>query len=121
MIFQNEITELYDLWSRISYSKLLIVNQRNNKFQLEFVLNTGDPSSQLFFNELQDLTIHKHPAGSISWAGHWSIDGFNSQYKKFKIDFIDTLINEKLKDNEEKLGLYVSGLKQCIKRKISTF
>ena len=118
MIRQSDITELYRLWSRLSYSRLIAVNQLNKKFQIEFVLNTEDGAAKIFLSELQEITIKKHPAGSLAWAGHWSVEGLNSQYKRYKIDFIDSSINEKIEDNEEKLGLYVEELKRCLKRKL---
>jgi len=116
MIEQNEITELYQLWSRLPFSRLLVVNQLNEKFKIEFILNTEDPYSPIFLSELQNLTIKKHPAGSVSWIGYWSMETLNSQYKRYKIDFIDSTIQDEI--DQEKLGLYVKALKECIRRKL---
>ena len=112
MIPQADITELFQLWSKLSYSRLLFVDQTNNRFKIEFLLNTEDTASNLFLAEIQQLTIKKHPAGSVAWSGHWQ----NSQYKRYKIDFIDVSIKEEI--DEEKLGLYVKTIKECLKRKV---
>jgi len=119
IVAQNEITELYQLWFRLSFTQLLAVNQLHDRFQIEFVLNTEDSMSNLFLSEIQNLTIKKHPAGSVIWTGYWSVGGLNSQYKRYKIDFIDISINEKI--DEEKLKLYVTELKECLKRKLPTY
>lgn len=118
MITQNEITEVYRLWSRLSFSRLLVVNQLNSRFQIEFVLNTEEPISKFFLSEIQDLTIKKHPAGSVSWVGYWSVESLNSQYKRYRLDFIDATIQEEI--DQEKLGLYVHELKACLRRKLPT-
>jgi len=117
MIPQSKITDIYSIWNRLSFTKLLLVNQLNDRFQIEFVLNTEDPISNLFLGEIQDLTIKKHPAGSVAFTGYWSVEGLNSQYKRFKIDFIDITIKEKI--DEEKLNFYVHELTECLKRKLS--
>ena len=127
MIPQSKITELFDLWSRLPFSKLLSVDQLRNRFQIEFVVNTDNPQSNPFLARLQKITIDKHPTGSVSWIGYYSIenfgresgvylgDGFSSQLKKYKIDFIDSSLKDEI--DPEKLDLYVKKLEECLKSK----
>jgi hypothetical protein len=117
MIPQSEITELYRLWSRLSFTRLLFVSQLNDRFQIEFVLNTENPISKVFLAAVQDMTIKKHPTGSVSWVGYWSQGvGLNSQYKRYRVDFIDSTIKEEI--DQEKLGMYVQAFKECLKRQL---
>lgn len=121
MIVQQQITDLFKLWSKLYFSRLLLVDQKNEKFVVEFVLNTEDPISKFFLNEIQLLTIKKHPIGSVAWVGYWGTGlaaGLNSQYKRFKIDFIDSSVKDQI--DEAKLGLYVEAIKELIRRKLQT-
>lgn len=129
MIQQSKITDLFNLWGRLPFSKLLVINQLHDRFQIEFVINSDNPKSNPFLASLQKITIDKHPTGSVSWTGYYQIedfgkesgvwlgDGFSSQLKKYKIDFIDSSMADKIE--QEKLDLYVQNLEKCLRGEIS--
>ncbi len=109
MLSQIEVYELFSLWSKISYSKLLNINQISG-FKIEFIIDENI-LAKLFLKNIQEITIKKHPSGSVAFIEYWGHAGtINSQYRKYRIEFIDSNIKEE-KFDEDKLKLYFKNLK----------
>ena len=118
MIIQRQLTEIFSLWNKLSYSKLLSIVQ-NSEFQIEFAIDEALPAARLFLSEIRNLTVNKHPSGSISFISYWSPDkALMTQYKRYRINFIDSLIKETIDEN--KLMLYVEKIRELVKGKVST-
>jgi len=109
MLSQIEVYELFSLWSKISYSKLLNVDQISG-FKIEFIIDENILAKS-FLKNIQKITIKKHPSGSVAFIEYWGQSGaINSQYRKYRIEFIDSSIKEEKLD-EDKLRLYFENLK----------
>ncbi len=113
MIQLTELNQLFDVWSRVSYSRVLNVDQRDG-FILEFVVDSTASGSALL-EGVRNLTTQKHPAGNISFVSYYQS---NSQYRIYRIEFIDPTM-DKPDDYLERLHLYVESLKEIIKQTAS--
>ena len=111
MITHNEISELFRNWSKLSYTKILQVFNYETKFELEFVLDVGDPDHARFLKNLTELTVKKHPSGSVSWIGY---KNESSQYKVYRLEFLaENRSNEVIDRN--KIEVYLGNLNQLLK------
>jgi len=84
---------------------------------MEFIVRIDAQESSKLLNELNKITVEKHPSGTLSFVGFGTAQHFNSQYKRYRIDFIDASIKETI--DQEKLGLYVQSLEEIIRGFVS--
>ena len=124
MIQNNEIEELYRLWGRLPYSALNLIDQRNSKFVIEFSV-IPNLVTALFLDQLKEITIKKHPSGSVSYIGHASLPEkigiqsakfLTSNIKKYRLDF-----SESERIDEEKLKMFLESLKIKLKESLNEF
>ena len=113
MLNQQTLNKIFGLWSRLPFSQLVSIDQTQGKLRIEFILRIDARESAKLLQELTRITVNKHPAGSLSWVGFGTQERMNSQYKRYRIDFIDKIIDEKI--DPEKLGLYAKELEEAIR------
>lgn len=90
MLKHSEISKLLKAWTKIGYTKILEIRNQDDKFTVEFVVDSSAQPAGFFVKDLTDLVVKKHPSGSLSWLGYWQ----SSQYRKFRIDYIDPEIDK---------------------------
>ena len=73
MLTQTALNDLFTIWSKIKFSKLLYVDQRNEAFLFEFILDDGITISKLLLSDIQNITIKKDKPGNVSWLSHWGV------------------------------------------------
>jgi hypothetical protein len=109
MIPQKKIISLFEIWSTISGSKLQNVLTEPQKLKLQFISNVSNSKSNQLLEKIKKLTIEKHPSGNVSFIGFWN----DTQYRVYRIDFIDPAINEKI--DWEKATLWFDNLIDLVK------
>lgn len=110
MIPQKKIISLFEAWSKISGSKLQNVQTDPQKLKLQFVCNVSNSKSNQLLKKIQEITIKKHPSGNVSFIGFWN----DTQYRTFRIDFIDPATDEKI--DWEKAILWFDSLIDTVKK-----
>jgi hypothetical protein len=109
MIPQKKIINLFEAWSKISGSKLQSVLTEPKKLKLQFISNVSNSKSNQLLKKIQKLTIEKHPSGNVSFIGFWN----DTQYRTYRIDFIDPATKEKI--DWEKADLWFNSLIDLVK------
>ena len=105
-----DLSQLFDTWAKLTYSKILSVDQRGI-LTLEFVIDSTKQGKRLL-EAIRKITIEKVPVGTVSFLSHY--EG-KSQYRIYRVEFIDAAIqDEKPDDYTEKLFHYVEKLKEVI-------
>lgn len=109
MIHQKKIINLFEVWSKISGSKLQNVLTEPQKLKLQFISNVSNSKSNQLLEKIQKLTIRKHPSGNVSFIGFWN----DTQYRAYRIDFIDPAIKEEI--DWKKANLWFDSLIDLVK------
>ena len=116
LIPQKKVNELFNEWSKLANSSLRVVDQRDNKFSFDFIVDQSKFAAELT-RKITDLTIKKHPTGTISFTSHDSLGmQTTTLYKRFHVDFIDSA-NKKDTIEPEKLEIYINELIRIVKER----
>lgn len=112
----KEVNDIFVFWNDLPFTRLTLFNQKKDNLELEFIVNVEHSNIvNNFLKEIRDITLNKYPAGSLSFIGFGHREYHTSQYKKFRVQFIDSSIPLPA-DFEERLKIYVEEIKQTIKK-----
>lgn len=120
----KKILNLWKLWNSLSFTKLVLINQMiENNIIIEFAVNVNFNNYKNFFDKLSEIVIKKNPSGSISFINYLSqnIEYYrnenfiNTQFKKYRIEFVDSFIKYKEKDLKEKSEIFYNNIIKLLK------
>lgn len=99
----DELNSFFITWNSLSFSKILLFDQKNKK--IDFVIDISHIKASNFLAEIITIISKKHPSGTCSFIGNWSNnETLSTQYKKYRLEFLDpknkyseTDLSEKIK------------------------
>ncbi len=112
----SKTIDLWRLRNSNSFMKLILINQMKlNNIILEFGINANSSYFKDFIEKLKEIVIKKNPSGSLSSIGHLSQDienksFINTQFKKYRIEFVDSFIDYKEEDLKQKSEIFYNNL-----------
>ena len=117
VIPNRDIIQLWKLWNSLRFTKIISVDQlKENNIIIEFCVNVNSIHYKKFIDNVSDCVLNKTPQGTISFTGYLpqkqtnqvvNNSFLNSQYKQYKIEFINSASKDELKiDRAQEIILF---------------
>lgn len=119
MLWSNDhISNIWKKWNNNSFMQLLLINQMSeDNIIIEFGINVNCIEYKVFIEELGKLIRNKIPNGSLSFISYLSqnisdqnISVINTQFRKYRMEFIDSFQKYSNKDIKEKSIIFYNNL-----------
>jgi hypothetical protein len=119
MLWNNtQISNLWVKWNKNSCSELLLVDQQSldNNIIIEFAVNIKSLQYTAFLKIINEVVIKKIPNGTISFISYLTQNSkqkgyyINTQYKRYRIEFIDSSLKYSENDIKDKSLLFYNKL-----------